>query len=167
MTSAVSRETSSACHGSAAYTCPRCNVAFCSALCYKSPIHSQCSEGFYKQMVEEELRNGGVSEESKKNMLEILRRAEAGNLEDPEEEPLDSDDDEDQEDLSVRMADVNLDDCDVVWKNLSENERQEFRQLVNTGDFTHLLPQWVPWWRTVSNALLYYFCSFHEKLDFM
>lgn len=102
-------------------------------------------------MVEEELRNGGVSEESKKNMLDILSRAEEGNFEEAEDEQLDSDDDEDPEDLSLRMADVNLDDCDAVWKNLTDNEKQEFRQLVNTGEFSHLLPPWVPWWRTEGN----------------
>ena len=30
------------------YTCPRCNLCYCSTACYKSEKHLQCSENFYK-----------------------------------------------------------------------------------------------------------------------
>ncbi|XP_063587938.1 zinc finger HIT domain-containing protein 2-like [Penaeus indicus] len=135
------------CRNAARYTCPRCNFAYCSSSCYKHASHARCSESFYKDMVEAELRSGTVSEESRKKMLEILRRVEAGEsiLPDNVDEPLDSDD-EDDDDLAVRMADIDLNDSEAVWKKLTEKERQEFRQLVNSGSFDDLLPPWSPWW---------------------
>ncbi|XP_069987620.1 uncharacterized protein [Penaeus vannamei] len=135
------------CRNAARYTCPRCNFAYCSSSCYKHASHARCSESFYKDMVEAELRSGTVSEESRKKMVEILRRVEAGEtiLPDNVDEPLDSDDDDD-DNLAVRMADIDLNDSEAVWKKLTEKERQEFRQLVNSGSFDDLLPPWSPWW---------------------
>uniref|UniRef100_A0A3B4AG79 HIT-type domain-containing protein n=1 Tax=Periophthalmus magnuspinnatus TaxID=409849 RepID=A0A3B4AG79_9GOBI len=55
------------------YTCPRCNVPYCSLSCYKSPEHSVCSEDFYKESVLNELKEMGTTEEEgKKKMREIL-----------------------------------------------------------------------------------------------
>ncbi|XP_072292821.1 zinc finger HIT domain-containing protein 2 [Eucyclogobius newberryi] len=55
------------------YTCPRCNVPYCSLSCYKSPEHSVCSEDFYKESVLQELKEmGKTEEEGKKKMQEIL-----------------------------------------------------------------------------------------------
>ncbi|KAJ0067021.1 hypothetical protein NL108_006268 [Boleophthalmus pectinirostris] len=55
------------------YTCPRCNVPYCSLTCYKSPEHSVCSEDFYKESVLQELKEMGKTEaEGKKKMQEIL-----------------------------------------------------------------------------------------------
>ena len=46
-----------------------------------------------------------VSEESKRKMMEILQRVKSGeSVMDAEDGPMDSDDDENEEDLSVRMA---------------------------------------------------------------
>ena len=46
-----------------------------------------------------------MSEESRKKMLEILKRVEMEDSNpDGGDEPLDSDDDEDEEELAVRMA---------------------------------------------------------------
>ncbi|KAK7902076.1 hypothetical protein WMY93_018845 [Mugilogobius chulae] len=55
------------------YTCPRCNVPYCSLSCYKSPEHSVCSEDFYKESVLQELKEMGKTEaDGKKKMQEIL-----------------------------------------------------------------------------------------------
>ncbi|KAL2095265.1 hypothetical protein ACEWY4_009984 [Coilia grayii] len=57
------------------YTCPRCNIMYCSLACYRSPGHSGCSEEFYKESVFEELRNSGLTEkEGREKMHEILLR---------------------------------------------------------------------------------------------
>ncbi|XP_012693232.1 zinc finger HIT domain-containing protein 2 [Clupea harengus] len=57
------------------YTCPRCNIMYCSLSCYRSPGHSGCSEEFYKESVFKELRNTGLTEkESREKMQEILLR---------------------------------------------------------------------------------------------
>lgn len=37
------------------YSCPRCNILYCSVNCYKSEAHLQCSETFYKDCVVQEM----------------------------------------------------------------------------------------------------------------
>ncbi|KAM9344740.1 zinc finger HIT domain-containing protein 2 [Symphorus nematophorus] len=55
------------------YTCPRCNLQYCSLACYQSPDHSICSEEFYKESVLQELKDMGKTEsEGRKKMQEVL-----------------------------------------------------------------------------------------------
>ncbi|XP_062341658.1 zinc finger HIT domain-containing protein 2 [Osmerus eperlanus] len=55
------------------YTCPRCNVPYCSLLCYRSTNHSVCSEEFYKESVMRELKDTNETEsQGKRRMQEIL-----------------------------------------------------------------------------------------------
>lgn len=55
------------------YTCPRCNLPYCSLSCYKTPEHLSCSEDFYKESVLQELKVMGKTEaEGRKKMQEIL-----------------------------------------------------------------------------------------------
>ena len=63
--------------------------------------------------------------------------------EDEEDGLLDSDDDEE---LSERMADVDLDDADAIWRRLTPGERKEFGRLVDTGDISKMVPEFKPWW---------------------
>lgn len=53
-----------------------------------------------------QLRSGTVSEESRQKMTEILQhmKTEESEMGEPEDEPLDSDDDVPEEDLAIRMA---------------------------------------------------------------
>nr|XP_034192529.1 zinc finger HIT domain-containing protein 2 [Osmia lignaria] len=142
------------------YTCPRCEIGYCSTDCYKSETHLECSESFYKQCIQEELKSQENDPESRKKMLEILKRVHEQDLRntnflagDEEEEgegeelneQLDSDD-EDVPDLGKRLHEVNLDNADEVWSALTDAERQEFEALVKNGEIEKLLPQWIPWW---------------------
>ncbi|KAM6996990.1 zinc finger HIT domain-containing protein 2 [Tautogolabrus adspersus] len=55
------------------YTCPRCNLYYCSLACYQSPDHSVCSEEFYKESVLRELKDMGKTEsEGRKKMQDVL-----------------------------------------------------------------------------------------------
>ncbi|XP_034041052.1 zinc finger HIT domain-containing protein 2 [Thalassophryne amazonica] len=55
------------------YTCPRCNLPYCSLACYRSPDHSECSEEFYKESVLQALKDMGKTEsEGRKKMQDIL-----------------------------------------------------------------------------------------------
>lgn len=57
------------------YTCPRCNLNYCSLTCYQSPDHSVCAEIFYKESVLQELKDMGTTEEEgRKKMQEMLVR---------------------------------------------------------------------------------------------
>ncbi|XP_028160441.1 zinc finger HIT domain-containing protein 2-like [Ostrinia furnacalis] len=145
---------------SSKYCCPRCNVLYCSLDCYKSEKHLTCSESFYKDCVNEELASHQADDESKRKMIEILKRMQnedLGNPDDIEEmlqnldengkddEPIDSDD-EQEIDLHDRIKDLNLDDPDALWNALTTDERNEFEALLNQGDVGSIIPQWQPWW---------------------
>lgn len=57
------------------YTCPQCNLRYCSLACYRSPEHSVCSEKFYKEAVLQDLKSMGTTEsEARKKMQEVLLR---------------------------------------------------------------------------------------------
>mgnify|MGYP004589847615 CR=1 FL=1 len=89
------------------YTCPRCEIRYCSSICYKSEAHSECSESFYKQCVIDEIKSHGKDTEGRKKMLEILKRVHEEDkknmealtsddeIDNDELEELDSDDDND------------------------------------------------------------------------
>jgi hypothetical protein len=142
------------------YSCPRCNAAYCSLACYQKPVHQSCSEQFYKESVEAELvlrsKEDADNPVAKKKMIETLKRLHQQEVEAPivgegshkgdeleENDLLDSDD---EVDLSERLAEVNLDDADAVWSNLTEEERREFERLVDTGDIAKMVPEYKAWW---------------------
>ena len=60
-----------------------------------------------------------------------------------DDDGLDSDDDDD---LAERLADVDLDDADEVWKRLAPSERAEFEKMCSTGKIQDFVPKFVPWW---------------------
>ncbi|KAG5893097.1 hypothetical protein JTB14_024298 [Gonioctena quinquepunctata] len=146
----------------AKYSCPRCNILYCSLKCYQSISHLECSENFYKDNILSELSLDRNSEESKAKMLEILERTHENNKlplgdnsDTAEEYPnfdleeipnLDSDDDEIYSDIADRLAGVNLDDAEQVWEKLTEDEKQEFVSFLKSEDVTKLIPSWQPWW---------------------
>lgn len=133
------------------YCCPRCNILYCSLNCYKSQKHSNCSEEFYKESVIEELKSQANEKGSRGQMLDILKR-----LEDETDflDPLDGEevieevdsDDEDDIDLADRLKGVNLDNGDDVWEKLTDSERQQFKNLVDSGDIFGILPVKEPWY---------------------
>ena len=52
----------------------RCGLNYCSLECFKSDRHQDCSEAFYKAEVEKCLKSDKISEESKMQMVEMLKR---------------------------------------------------------------------------------------------
>ena len=58
------------------YTCPKCNILYCSLSCYRDQIkHLSCSEHFYQDQVINELKSCQISDIEEKNKLaEILKR---------------------------------------------------------------------------------------------
>ncbi|XP_067214898.1 zinc finger HIT domain-containing protein 2 [Linepithema humile] len=139
------------------YTCPRCNIGYCGVECYKSDVHTDCSESFYKQCVEDDLKAQENDPIARQKMMEILKRVHEAdldiNLEDSEDESsdegdftLDSDDEEELTDLTSRLENVNFEDPNELWSALSDAERQEFEALLKNGEAEKLLPKWTPWW---------------------
>lgn len=109
------------------YTCPRCNVLYCSLTCYQTEKHVQCSENFYRECVMKDLSLKNDTDDSKAAMMEILQRMHESNESPPDnDEPVDSDDDEACADIAERLAGIDLDKADKVWEKLTDDERQEF-----------------------------------------
>lgn len=109
------------------YTCPRCNILYCSLTCYQSEKHLQCSENFYQECVMKDLSLKSNGDDSKTSMMEILKRLHESNEAPPEiDEATDSDDDEAHADIAERLAGVDLNKADEVWEKLTDDERQEF-----------------------------------------
>lgn len=59
---------------------------------------------------------------------------------------LDSDDESEGADLAERLAGIDLDNADQVWEQLSEEERRQFEELLQSGDVSEVVPTWEPWW---------------------
>ncbi|KFB43759.1 AGAP001270-PA-like protein [Anopheles sinensis] len=143
----------------AKYSCPRCNVLYCSVDCYKSQQHLECSEGFFRENVVQELalrQKEDEVKESSKAMVEILRRVELADSLDgeedealsdnPDEETPDSDDEDQDFELADRLNGVDLDDPSSVWERLTGAEKEEFQSLVENGDIIKILPSLNCWW---------------------
>ncbi|KAI0337402.1 hypothetical protein BDW22DRAFT_1415935 [Trametopsis cervina] len=117
------------------YTCPKCNLQYCSLICFRSQAHSGCSEGFYKNELETDIRtNQTKNSEERRQMMELLKRFEEEAVED-ENALLDSNNlsDDDQDDLAQRISTINVDDAsyDQLWDALTPAERQKFLSALN------------------------------------
>ncbi|CAE6477087.1 unnamed protein product [Rhizoctonia solani] len=135
----------------AKYTCPTCNLQYCSLVCYRAEAHSTCIETFYKSALAEEIRSEPTrSMEEKRQMLELLKRF--------EEEAPDDEESDDESGLASRLEGIDLDkvDHDTLWGLLSDEEKQKFtkilmdptsedsKKLLNTSEL--LEGHKDPWW---------------------
>ncbi|TPX38322.1 hypothetical protein SmJEL517_g00119 [Synchytrium microbalum] len=120
------------------YTCPRCNLRYCTLTCYKSEKHADCTETFYKESFVAELEGKRADDGEKKHMLDILKR-----FEEEQQDPLDP-----GMSLEERLADVDLDQAspDDMLSLLTPAERQEFELALKAQALSHIIPVWTPWW---------------------
>ncbi|KAK2463625.1 hypothetical protein APHAL10511_004376 [Amanita phalloides] len=138
----------------AKYTCPTCNVPYCSLSCFRSQAHSQCSESFYKKELESDIRSSpSNSMEERRKMMELLKKfEETSNV-----EALNLIDDEDpSDDLAERLQNINLDAVspDELWSLLNTRERSQFMEALRdpSGEFAQQLLSnkelvgQIPWW---------------------
>lgn len=121
---------------SAKYTCPRCNGSYCGLKCYQGEFHRQCSESFYKECVENEIKSSKIDKTIKTRTLEAVERN--YREESFTSEQLDSDDDDD---LSSRLEGVDLDDTDQVWSLMTPEERRHFHKTIEDGEIYRLIPK--------------------------
>ncbi|KAL1461897.1 hypothetical protein WDU94_013760 [Cyamophila willieti] len=108
-----------------------------------------CSEDFFKQCIQEELDSTPADSQMRKQMMEALQKMHDEGVED---ELLDSDDEE--EDLATRLENIDLDNAEAVWAQLTDAERAEFESLVSNGDVEKILPVWTPWWTAREKPLV-------------
>ncbi|XP_031563726.1 zinc finger HIT domain-containing protein 2-like [Actinia tenebrosa] len=126
---------------SSKYTCPRCNAGYCSVSCYNSEKHVQCSEGFYKKNVLEELSQRTKDPEDVQKVLSMLKNLEKENEEGEDEESEESS-------LEERLGGIDLDKADpsLIWESLTEDEKREFESSIKSGHLSQVVEEWIPWW---------------------
>ncbi|XP_064386881.1 zinc finger HIT domain-containing protein 2-like [Halichondria panicea] len=130
------------------YTCPRCNIRYCSINCYKSERHLQCSELFYKECVMRDLKNSERSPEDKQRMMELLQRFEAENATQLQGAESDT------PSLEERLAGLDIDctEGELVWQRLTAQEKREFNDMIKSGAAGDLLDAYTPWWEASSKV---------------
>ncbi|KAG8476451.1 hypothetical protein CXB51_033369 [Gossypium anomalum] len=121
------------------YTCPRCNSRYCSLPCYKS--HSiRCTESFMRENVVEELRHLQSDDQTKRKMLEILKRFHS------EDETEHLDEDVDDSILSDDTIQKILSGGEVNINDLSLEEKKRFQRALAGGELSKMIEPWDPWW---------------------
>lgn len=124
------------------YTCPRCNVRYCSLPCYKK--HSlRCTESFMRDNVMEEFHQIEPESQTKQKMLGILKRFHSENDDDTSEI---EESDEDDFPLSAETIQKIAEGYDMSLDDLSVNERKYFLRAVASGKISHMVRPWEPWW---------------------
>lgn len=113
----------------ARYTCPRCNVPYCSLRCYRA--HGACAEDFYRDQVLRELRGRSASPSRLASALRRLRQQ------------RETEDDPEEAGLSTAPAFGGL---SRLWEELAPAEKAAFELLLSRGEAGKLLPPWRPWW---------------------
>ncbi|KAF5371413.1 hypothetical protein D9757_009996 [Collybiopsis confluens] len=139
------------------YTCPECNIPYCSSTCFKSPLHADCSEPFYKKQIRESGDGDGQVQvyEERVKMMEILKRFEDEGGMEGADGVLDaaSDDDDDDEDLVSRFQriDVSSASPDTLWSLLTQDEKDRFIKASASlaPDLLHELDIPDPWWESL------------------
>ncbi|KAH6769206.1 HIT-type Zinc finger family protein [Perilla frutescens var. frutescens] len=121
------------------YTCPRCNIRYCSLPCYKS--HSlRCTESFMRENVMEGLQQLQPGEESKSKMLDILKRFHE------EEETESFGEEESNSSMSEETIQKILSGGTISLNDLSVEERINFQRAIASGELSKLIEPWDPWW---------------------
>lgn len=113
----------------ARYTCPRCNVPYCSLRCYRA--HGACAEDFYRDQVLGELRGRSASPSRLASALRRLRQQR-----ETEDAP---------EDAGLRPGPA-PGGLSGLWERLIPAEKAAFERLLSRGEAGRLLPPWRPWW---------------------
>lgn len=97
------------------YTCPRCGIGYCGTECYKSDAHIDCSESFYRQCIEDELKSQENDPDARQKMIEILKRVHEADVED---------------DILKDFDESSIDDKDC----LDSDDEQEVNETNNLND---------------------------------
>eukprot|EP00038_Savillea_parva_P018306 m.23010 g.23010 ORF g.23010 m.23010 type:complete len:502 (+) comp4047_c0_seq2:93-1598(+) len=135
------------------YTCPQCQMRYCSLQCYKSEAHADCSEGFYKAEVMSTLKSQVVDPAQREQMATMLRRAWHDRTNDNESGHADAaalamgdDEDNGTPDLLQRLQGLDLDDETQTERILAALTPEERAQFADRAHLATLLVQWQPWW---------------------
>ncbi|KAH6573393.1 hypothetical protein BASA60_006049 [Batrachochytrium salamandrivorans] len=128
------------------YSCPRCNLEYCSMTCYKSELHADCTEAFYKANFLDELHSNKVNDSDRHRMLQMLDAHEQAELAD--QDTLDQEEGLNPlEDIADRFQDIDLDNTSTedIISRLSPQEMERFNAILKNKEAALLLvPEWQP-----------------------
>jgi len=138
------------------YTCPSCNILYCTLDCFRSELHSQCSERFYRKEIEVGIKS--TPEGDRDKMLEFLRRIEADNSANDDGLSLQSDEEHEVDDITHRFSDIDVSSAsaDDLLRLLTAKERDAFfaalkdpssglvRKLLDSAELDKT--RQLPWW---------------------
>ncbi|KAN0062578.1 hypothetical protein ACQY0O_005110 [Thecaphora frezii] len=116
----------------ASYTCPNCNVPYCSLACFRSQVHRECSTRFAVGTLHSELddKDRNTHDQDRKKVMDILRRLQDPTL--PEDDDQDDNEEADGEASAWDApVDMDLDQIDVLSTDqllalLTPSERRNF-----------------------------------------
>ena len=130
----------------AKYTCPRCNIPYCSVGCYASH-GEQCTEAFYREHVRDEsaLRQAEEDAETGKSAREFIARAllrehdargdfcVSSTFSASAQGEDDENEDSAEEEALDRLAALDLDNCDninadALFKIMTQSQRRRFEK---------------------------------------
>ncbi|KAJ2868198.1 hypothetical protein GGH94_000331 [Coemansia aciculifera] len=139
----------------AKYSCPKCTIPYCSLGCYRDRKHESCTESFYKDQVEEDMRARKADDATKLEMQRMVQRYSDYSADDQGEFDggNDTDEEEGEAELAERLNGIDLEDeaaSAAIWSRLTESERDEFLRLIDHNEVDTLLEPWIPWWSTES-----------------
>lgn len=141
------------------YSCPRCNIHYCSTVCYKNH-GSSCTEDFYQELVGADMKTTKASEEDRKKMIETLQRIrdqDAGGQHDSGSDEGDEDDEdqdegdgtpqEEKEEAMLQLQNLALAEADdLTLDQLTAAQRKRFLRDVARGEVSKTVAPWHPWW---------------------
>lgn len=142
------------------YTCPGCNVSYCSLTCFRSEAHSQCSEAFYRKEIQTSIETkSSKTHEEREKMLELLKRLEEQTQEEDSNLLRDQDEsDSDSNDLVSRFAGVDIssassdellrlmtkEEIDRFFNALRDPTSQLAQRLLSSEELQSVKQE--PWW---------------------
>ncbi|KAN0088667.1 hypothetical protein V8E55_005724 [Tylopilus felleus] len=111
------------------YTCPSCNLFYCSLNCFRSESHSQCCEKFYRREIETGIKSeSSKTEGDRNNVIELLKRIEDQSAADEDELSDHSDGENEEDSLAHRLSAIDIPSAsaDDLLRLLTKKERDKF-----------------------------------------
>mmetsp|Transcript_123833 Transcript_123833/g.246375 ORF Transcript_123833/g.246375 Transcript_123833/m.246375 type:complete len:364 (-) Transcript_123833:164-1255(-) len=131
------------------YTCPRCQIAYCSLECYQKHS-SRCTERFYQDQVENELHSQKATGMERKCLERIVQQL--NNL--GQDDVSDASDEDDTDEMDNGLTEDRLRELlakaeadELTLQDLTEEEAQHFNAEIKNGSLGTALGSWQPWWQ--------------------
>lgn len=127
------------------YTCPKCQLGYCSLDCYKGH-GDKCTEAFFERQVKEELSSQRATGEERRRLEQIVAQLSSLDHDDEAEEEEQEEEDEEREAERLAMLAAKADRGELTIEDLSPEEMQAFHSELKRGALGRSIEVWEPWW---------------------